>query len=192
MRRVKSVLIGGTSHVGKTTVGERMAEALDAELFSTDYVARHPGRPWREDGSEVPAHVIEHFTRLTLEDLKDEVLAHYQRVWKQVEAKLAESNRVLAIEGSSVLPALCKPLLSPEVYGFWLVGDEEVIRTRILGPTSSLALPAEQRQAIDMFAARAIRFNEYVRDEASRLGLRTLQAELSTQSLVGTILDAIQ
>ena len=189
---MKAVLIGGTSHVGKTTVGERLAEVLDAELFSTDYVARHPGRPWREDGSDVPTHVIEHFTRLTLEDLMDEVLAHYQRVWQQVEAKLAQSNRVLVIEGSAVLPALAKPLLSHEVFGFWFVGNEELIRNRIFGPTSSLALPTDQKQAIDMFAARAIRFNEYVSDEACRLGLRTLPAESSTQTLVGTILEAIR
>src|SRR5215468_118437 len=57
------ILIGGTSHTGKSTVAKRIAERLGAICVSTDSLARHPGRPWPA-AREVPPHVVEHYLQL--------------------------------------------------------------------------------------------------------------------------------
>jgi len=45
------ILLGGTSCVGKSSLGQSLASSLGWDLLSTDQLARHPGRPWRDDGS---------------------------------------------------------------------------------------------------------------------------------------------
>ena len=74
MDRAKLILIGGTSHVGKSTVGRRLAEDLGWNYLSTDQLARHPGRPWRADGGQIPDDVAEHYSSLSVSDLVDTVL----------------------------------------------------------------------------------------------------------------------
>lgn len=44
MQRCLGILIGGSSHVGKSTLSKQLAAALGIELISTDDLARHPGR----------------------------------------------------------------------------------------------------------------------------------------------------
>jgi predicted kinase len=61
------VLIGGTSNVGKSTVADEVAARLRFERWSTDSLARHPGRPWRTDGDELPPHAAEHYRDLTVD-----------------------------------------------------------------------------------------------------------------------------
>ena len=59
MRTVAVVLIGGTSHVGKSTVARALATSLGFRHVSTDRLARHPGRPW----TTTRPHVREHYAR---------------------------------------------------------------------------------------------------------------------------------
>ncbi len=60
---IKVLLIGGTSHVGKSTLAARLASSLGWSTRSTDQLARHPGRPWRDDASPLPADVVEETTK---------------------------------------------------------------------------------------------------------------------------------
>lgn len=39
------LLIGGTSHTGKSTLAAAWAEAHGARVVHTDLLKRHPGRP---------------------------------------------------------------------------------------------------------------------------------------------------
>ena len=55
------LLIGGTSHTGKTTLAQSLAQQLDRDCISTDSLARHPGRPWKISDKEVPSHVVDHY-----------------------------------------------------------------------------------------------------------------------------------
>lgn len=43
---LSTILIAGTSHVGKSTLAGLLSERLRCEAISTDSLARHPGRPW--------------------------------------------------------------------------------------------------------------------------------------------------
>ena len=45
MPHIKLILIGGTSHTGKSTLARQLAEELGWNYLSTDQLARHPGRP---------------------------------------------------------------------------------------------------------------------------------------------------
>ena len=103
----KVLLIGGTSHTGKSTAAQRLAQQLGWDLLSTDQLARHPGRPWRADGSDLPPDVISHYSEHTPEQLFDAVLDHYQRnVWPIVVALITcrvrnRYDRPLVLEGSA-------------------------------------------------------------------------------------------
>ena len=57
---LRVILIGGSSHVGKSTLSRSLADKLGWRLISTDKMARHPGRPWRSAPERLPDHVAEH------------------------------------------------------------------------------------------------------------------------------------
>lgn len=40
---MRVILIGGSSHSGKTTLAETLSAKLGASLVATDSLARHPG-----------------------------------------------------------------------------------------------------------------------------------------------------
>ncbi len=88
----KYLLIGGTSHVGKSMLGSFLAAQLQWEYVSTDKLARHPGRPWRVGKTKVPAHVAKHYLSLSVDELVSDVLRHYElNVWPIVAGLLASS-----------------------------------------------------------------------------------------------------
>jgi hypothetical protein len=126
----------------------------------------------------VPAHVIEHFTNLTVNELLADVLRHYQRVWNMALAEITGADG-LVVEGSAVLPQLAAPLLSEEVRGYWLTLDHELVRDRI----ASVGATEGDRHAIDKFVQRAIAFNDYINEEAGRLNLTVLNADQPTAAL---------
>ena len=63
-RNVAVLVIGGTSHTGKSTLGHSLASDLGWRHLSNDAIARHPGRPFRGD-SKVPGTLPEsHYPRI--------------------------------------------------------------------------------------------------------------------------------
>ena len=84
---LRVILIGGSSHVGKSTLADSLAAKLGWAQISTDKLARHPGRPWQPEPQQVPDHVAEHYLSLSVRELIEDVLHHYKvNVWPQVEA----------------------------------------------------------------------------------------------------------
>lgn len=76
-QRPRAVLIGGTSHAGKSTLAADLAAQFGCDQQSTDRMARHPGRPWLPPGLPLPPHVRAHYQDNEVEALIDSVLAHY-------------------------------------------------------------------------------------------------------------------
>jgi adenylate kinase family enzyme len=72
-----AILIGGTSHLGKTTLSKLLADGLDTQPVSTDSLTRHPGRPWQTGSSPVPDKVTHHYQELSTDELVEDVLQHY-------------------------------------------------------------------------------------------------------------------
>lgn len=103
------ILIGGSSHVGKSTLGQSLAVKLNWNYLSTDKLAQHPGRPWGNKNRKViPKHVEEHYRALSINDLFLDVLLHYeQNVFPQVETIIDSYTsdllkKCLVLEGSAL------------------------------------------------------------------------------------------
>jgi hypothetical protein len=164
---VRVLLIGGTSNLGKSTVARVVAGRLGFEDRSTDYLARHPGRPWRTAGREVPPHVAEHYSSLAVDELISSVLGHYERLWPTIE-DLVRAADGLVLEGSALWPERVASLGVPAV---WLTAGDDVIRDRIRTSGAYASATVDERALMDKFLARAVRFQQLLVDDLDRFGL---------------------
>ena len=125
------ILIGGSSHVGKSAVSKALAATLGWDHVSTDSLARHPGRPWKLAPEKVPDHVARHYLSLSVDELVEDVLHHYRvNVWPQVEKIIASrsndtSTAGIVLEGSALWPELATSLDFDKVAAVWLTAKEE-------------------------------------------------------------------
>ncbi|MEU0488753.1 AAA family ATPase [Nocardiopsis sp. NPDC006139] len=193
MSGIRVILIGGTSHTGKSTAARALAERLGFSHATTDHLARHPGRPWRTPGREVPPHVAEHYGTLPLDELIDSVLAHYERQWPRVEEIVAEhavgGGPGLVLEGSALWPARVADLTAPRTGAVWLTAPDALLRERMYRDSGHAAASAPERRLIDVFLARTLRFQELVRAEVERLHLAELPVDGSRTA--GETADAV-
>jgi predicted kinase len=178
------LLIGGTSHVGKSTVSRVVAGRLGVGYRSTDCLARHPGRPWRTPEWEVPPHVAEHYATLPVDELIGSVLGHYERLWPRIEDIVRDGDD-LVLEGSALWPACVATLDVPAV---WLTATDDVLRTRIHESADYATATAGEKALIDAFAGRTTRFQELMLADVTRLGLACV--DVSRRS-VAEVADAV-
>jgi cytidylate kinase len=170
---VRVLLIGGTSNVGKSTVAEVLAARLGFEHRSTDYLARHPGRPWRTHEREVPPHVAEHYSTLSV----DELIA---------------THPGLVLEGSALWPVRVATLSLPDTAAVWLTADDTTIRDRVHASGDYDTATADERALMDKFVARSQRFQELILADIEKLGLTSIDvkgrcaAELA-DTITGTV-----
>ena len=161
----KVLLIGGTSHVGKSTLASRMAETLGWDLLSTDQLARHPGRPWRNDGEVLPADVVAYYTQPDASRILATVLAHYSKNVGPIVNAIINSrvkndyDRGLVLEGSAILPEQFATNLPPEVLSCWLTAPEEMIEQRIKTNAAYEHRSDHERRYIDAFVVRSLDFD---------------------------------
>ena len=176
----KVLLIGGTSHVGKSALGRRLAAELGWDHLTTDRLARHPGRPWRTDGSEVPSFVAEHFSGKSSAELVDAVLQHYrENVWPIAHAIIRSRlgnpfDACLVLEGSAILPDGVAASEHKQVGRIWLTAGDEVLTERIRDGSGFASRSGAERELINAFMGRTLAFNRFVLDSAGSLGERTL------------------
>ena len=178
------ILIGGTSHTGKTTLARRLAERPGWTHGSTDMLARHPGRPWSVGDRPVPPHVAEHYGSLGTEALMASVLAHYETVWPLAEALIRRhaedaAEPRLVLEGSALWPSWAA-LGVGGVAAVWLVADPALLRDRIRAESRHDQADAAGRRLIEAFIGRTLAFDQRLRAELDRLGLPRLDAATVT------------
>lgn len=198
MNGVKVVLIGGTSHTGKSTVARTVAEQLGFDCLSTDGLARHPGRPWPTPEWQVPPHVDEHYRSLPVDDLIASVLDHYDRLWPRIAELVAEyafsaaDAPGLVLEGSALWPANVAKLAVPHTAAVWLTADEDILSTRMRASSHYDQAAAEGRYLIDKFLARTLRYQTMMLDLVTRLGLAHLDvtAGAPPEQLAASVLAA--
>lgn len=182
MDDVRVVLIGGTSHAGKSTVAQLVADRLGFDCRSTDGLARHPGRPWRTADREVPDHVAEHYATLTVDELITSVLDHYARLWPRIEALIAAhaagegSGAGLVLEGSALWPATVAGANLPRTAAVWLTTDDAVLRARMNGASRYDTSTDDERFLVDKFLARSVRFQNLMRETVAELRLDSVAA----------------
>ena len=174
-RRV--ILIGGASHVGKSTVAERMGTEMGWSVISTDSLARHPGRPWRPQPEAVPDHVAEHYLSLSVDELLSDVLRHYRvNVWPKVEEIVAcYSNNApgagVIVEGSALWPEFVVGLDSDGVAALWLTASRDVLTQRIYGESLYHSKTVRGKMMIDKFLERTLAYDALMVEVAGRHGL---------------------
>ena len=136
MSPIRVLLIGGPSHSGKSMLAEALANHLGWSHVSTDWMARHPGRPWKTEWGEAPEHVKQHYSSLSVDDLVEDVMRHYDGMWPAIEGLIRthvtdRDADSLVLEGSAVLPERVAAAGLESVAGCWLTADDELLERRI-------------------------------------------------------------
>jgi 2-phosphoglycerate kinase len=193
------ILIGGTSHTGKSTLAHCLAARLVGTTQSTDRLARHPGRPWAPPPHAVRPHVVEHYRDLTDEERMASVLAHY-RAMRPLIADVLHAHRegpataALVVEGSALLPESAAALAAADVRAIWLTADDALLRTRIEAESGYARADPASRRLIEAFLERARRFDRFLRGEVGRRGWPAVQVEVgvSPQALADRCLTLMQ
>lgn len=177
----KTLLIGGTSHLGKSTLAQQLTSRFEAKTVSTDHLARHPGRPWKASIDLLPTHVIEHYETLDTNELVQNVLTHYQKQWPKIQSIIdVFDGPFLIIEGSAIGPSWVATHLKEEVMGIWLIAKPELIQERIYQNSGYEERSEREQFLIDQFCLRSIRFNELVFEDVKQYALPYLEIDFQT------------
>lgn len=189
------ILIGGSSHVGKSTLGASLGSRPGWCHISTDSLARHPGRPWSVEPHKVPTRVAEHYLTLSAGELVADVLRHYRSMWPGIEALIAshatdpDTDR-LVLEGSALWPESVATLDVEGAAAIWLTASRNVFETRIKRESDFENKIGRDREMIEKFLARTLRYDEKMRRAVDRLGLTRLDVGASSgEDLDARILD---
>ena len=182
---VKVILIGGSSHVGKSTIAAALAAKLGWTHVSTDSLERHPGRPWRSAPDKVPDDVAEHYLRLSVEELIEDVLRHYRvNVWPKVEAIIAShsndtSTTGIVLEGSALWPEFATSLGFTKTAAIWLTTSDELFRQRIHANSQYSTKSIREKAMIDKFLERTIAYNARMIEAVNRHGFTLVDVQQS-------------
>lgn len=192
------ILIGGSSHVGKSTLARALAAELGCGCLSTDKLARHPGRPWSSGGWVPPPHVAPYYLALSADELMEDVLRHYRSLRPRILEAISARARggtlgPLVMEGSALLPEIASSPMPGRVSAVWLTAGGDFLRRRILAAGGFDTAASGTRAAVLKFAERAAAFDALVRDEVSRLGLPSIDVRsVSTaEELLGRCLEIL-
>ena len=158
MQRCLGVLIGGSSHVGKSTLSKQLAAALDIELISTDDLARHPGRSWPGPRPQV----AEYYERLSDETLHWFLKVHHENMWPRIghimEDRLRRSTPFI-LEGSALRPEYMATVDSALVKSVFLYAEDDFLRCRMIDESGFDSASPSAEVIIEKFIGRSIRDN---------------------------------
>ena len=167
---LRVILIGGSSHAGKSTLADALAAKLGWTQISTDKLARHPGRPWGAEPQQVPDHVAEHYLSLSVRELIEDVLQHYKvNVWPQVEAIVMAaatdtSKERIIVEGSALWPEFVATLDVANLAAIWLTANDAVLEQRIRTASQYRTKSPREKRMVDKFLERSLLYNAQMID----------------------------
>ncbi|PYE88674.1 hypothetical protein [Phyllobacterium leguminum] len=172
---VSAISITGSSHTGKTTLAIRLADRLGWPLISTDKLARHPGRPWRD----IPPAVAEFYANLSPETIYWFLRVHHENMWPALKQKIeaeALAGHPFVIEGSALRPEYLATLNSTGMVVVCLYGETDFLRDRMHREAGYEEADAYQRVRIGKFIERSLRDNAEMRAAAQTHGMRIVDA----------------
>lgn len=174
---LRVILIGGSSHAGKSTLSISLAAKLGWTHLSTDSLARHPGRTWKPEGQAVPDHVAEHYLTLSVDELIEDVLRHYKNnVWPLIEtivtthATDSSTGRII-MEGSALWPESVATLDLDNIAALWLTAANDFFVKRIYDASHYQTKSPRNKKLVDKFLERTLVYNVRMMDAVRRLGL---------------------
>ncbi|BDA70017.1 unknown protein [Calothrix sp. PCC 7716] len=185
INETRVILIGGSSHAGKSTLAQALAAELGWSYRSTDKLARHPGRPWLDaNGKAIPQHVAEYYREMSVEALFLDVLSHYEKnVLPQVEVIVHshvsdKSKECLVLEGSALWPKFVVNLVNVlGVKAIWLTASNQIFQSRIKLESNLCNVCEDEKYLIQKFIDRTLFYNKYMRQEVERLGFMCIDVE---------------
>ncbi|MEO1183901.1 MAG: 2-phosphoglycerate kinase [Cyanobacteria bacterium J06636_27] len=174
--KTRIILIGGSSHVGKSTLAQSLANKLNWNYISTDKLARHPGRPWIQSNKKfIPKHVVEHYQNLSVEELFTDVILHYEKNVLPLIEDIVLSEEFLIVEGSALYPELVKNLVSEkDIRAIFLTGSEQLFRNRIYQESNFNNVGEEEKYLIEKFIQRTLLYNQRMMESVDNLGFLCL------------------
>lgn len=155
---LSTILIAGTSHVGKSTLAGLLSERLRCEAISTDSLARHPGRPW----PGIPAPVEEYYSQLSAETIHWFLKIHHQNIWPLIRTMIdnrSGTGTPAIFEGAALRPELISPLLGSTVAGVFLHAGNDFLLERMRSHAQYEDATADKRRIMDAFIERSLREN---------------------------------
>lgn len=183
---MRILMIGGTSHAGKSTVARAIAADLGWAYVTTDRLGRHPGRPWRADGAPPRDHVVAHYETYDVEELTAAQLRHYGwdpdagaavgGMWPRVAGTVAAAEGGLVLEGSGVWPDLAAPLTGPDIAAVWLTADADTLRARIRTESGYAGRAPDAQALIAAFTGRTLHYDALMRAALAHLDRTALDA----------------
>jgi len=184
---LRVILIGGSSHAGKSTLAQSLASRLGWSVRSTDKLARHPGYPWRMAPHTVPDHVVEHYLSLTVDELISDVLRHYLNLWSDIQNIVTShatdlSSESLILEGSALWPESVATLNFNNVAAIWLTASNDLFEKRIYKSSRINDKNPREKRIIRKFLERTLVYNIRMMNAVNRLGLISLDPD-GTSSL---------
>lgn len=193
------ILIGGSSHVGKSTLGASLGARPGWTHVSTDSLARHPGRPWSVEPHKVRTHVAEHYLTLSVDELVADVLRHYRSMWPGIKALITshasdpDTDR-LVLEGSALWPESVATQNIKGVAAIWLTASRDLFETRIRRASGLEDKSENDREMVEKFLARTLRYDEEMMQAVKRLKLASLDVEAaaSGEDLAARVLKRLE
>jgi 2-phosphoglycerate kinase len=164
------ILIGGSSHVGKTTFATRLSRALDRALVSTDGLARHPGRPW----PSIPPQVAEYYASLSHDTVHWFLKVHHENMWPRIGSIIdayGKSATPFVMEGSALRPDYVAGLDRDVVETVFLYADDDFLRARMMREAAHADATLPMASIIDKFIERSIRENREMLAAARDAGI---------------------
>ena len=152
-----SVLILGTSHVGKSTCARELSDVVGWPVISTDKLARHPGRPW----TGVPAPVTEFYLNLSDDAVYWFLRVHHENMRPVIRTTIQNARKRggFILEGAALRPEFFVDWEVSDALAVCLHADETFLRDRISAGSQYSKRSKETKLAIDMFIERSLREN---------------------------------
>ena len=196
---LRVILVGGSSNVGKSRAAHALAEKLGWRWVSTDSLAKHPGRPWRQINKKVPDHVAEHYLSLKANELVESVILHHRKMAPLVAELIRttvtdEGLGKLVLEGSALWPFITSGHRLKEVDAVWLTASPDTLRARIYEGSGFLTANEKSRAMISRFVERTLLFDQRTAQLVSDHDCRVLNVDehKTTEDLIGSIIDGIR
>ncbi|MFN2406752.1 MAG: AAA family ATPase [Pyrinomonadaceae bacterium] len=182
--------IGGGSGAGKSTVARRLAAQHGLSVYATDdMMADHARRSSREDCPLLHEFMAMDMDQRWLNRSPKSMLETFH--WFRGEGfdlivedvfRLPRERGVI-VEGFRLLPRLVKPLLSESNRAVWLLPTPEFREAVIEGRGGStwgfLGKTSDPERALRNLLERDRLFTEALREETARLGLPTVEANIT-------------
>lgn len=197
---LRTILIGGSSHTGKSTLSQFLAEKLKWSYRTTDKLARHPGRPWIAPSRQVYDRNAEYYLSLTIEELLADVLDHYRNnVWPKIQSIVTShatdlSSERLIMEGSALWPESVANLNLSNVASIYLTASDDLFEQRIRFAANYDDVTTREKKLIDKFLRRTIAYNKRMMEVINRLELVSLDVNgaLSPEELSAKCLELVK